>query len=213
VPLTPFRAIPLLLLSLFAAATPVAAQEGRWEVAIGPYDNPVDTAAVDGIVFQFARWPGEQATFRQGFRLYYNWGKERAWVRPIIPGNPFMFEERRNAHAVGVGIPLRYGPAAWSVRPFVEVEPGGAIYRSIDVTRQTNLNSGSNGLFDRSVWLLGPVVTGSAGVAVPGRGGFPRIQARAGYKVGWMVGQEGEGLTDQGWWQTWEVTGGASFRF
>jgi hypothetical protein len=203
-----------MLVLLFAAAPlPVAAQEGRWELAVGPYDNPVDTASVDGIVYQFARWPGAQTSFRQGFRLYFNWGKERHWVEPIVPGNPFQFEERRNSHAIGVGIPFRYGPPAWSVRPFVEVEPGGALYRSIDVTRQTNLNSGSNGIFDRSVWLIGPVVTGSAGVAVPGRGQFPRLQVRAGYKLGWMLGQEAQGLTDQGFWETWEITGGASFRF
>lgn len=212
-PLTPLRTAPLLLLSFLALAAPAAAQGGRWEVMIGPYNNPVDTASVDGIVYQFARWPGAQTTFRQGFRLYFNWGKVRHWVEDPIPGNPFKFEETRNSNAIGVGIPFRYGPAEWPVRPFVEAEPGGALYRSIDITRQTNLNSGSNGIFDRSVWLLGPVVSGAAGIAVPGRGGFPRIQVRGGYKLGWMLGQEAEGLTDQGWWETWEITGGASFRF
>gem|GEM_PF-3716721 len=212
-PLTPLRAVPLLVLALLAVAVPAAAQAGRWEVMIGPYNNPVDTASVDGTVYQFARWPGAQTTFRQGFRLYFNWGKVRHWVQDPIPGNPFKFEETRNSNAIGVGIPFRYGPAEWPVRPFLEMEPGGALYRSIDITRQTNLNSGSNGIYDRSVWLLGPVVSGAAGVAIPGRGGFPRLQVRGGYKLGWMLGQEGEGLTDQGFWETWDVTAGASFRF
>jgi len=216
VPLTPVRATLLLVPLLVAAAPRVAAQTaalGRWEITVGPYKNPTDTMAVSGVVYQFARWPGEQRLLRQGFRLYFNWGKEEKWNRPIIPGNPFRFEERRGAYAIGVGIPFRLGPPDWSVRPFLEMEPGGALYRSIDITRQNNLNSGSNGIFDRSVWLIGPVVTGSGGIAIPGRGGLPRLQARAGYKIGWMVGQEGQGLTDNGWWQTWELTGGASFRF
>lgn len=193
-----------------AWARPAAAQ-GRWDLTIGPYTNPADSSDLTGMVYSFNRWPGEEKTIQHGVRIVFNWGNETS-VRTQGPTGSHYWDERRTgASAAGVSIPIRIGPVGWPVRPYLLGEPGGALYRSIDRTRRTHETTGNLGVFDRSKWLIGPTMLMGGGVSIPGRGRLPHLHARAGYKVGWMFGQEGQGISGNGWWQTWEVAASASF--
>ena len=202
----------LLFLPLRAAQA-----QGTWEVGGGAFKTAVDTQPRSGVALEFSRWPGGEATFQHGFHLAYFWGRGDQLTTATPPTSAYSQTiETWSSWSLGFGKPFRVGPAKWPIRPFLEAEPGGMLYRSSHAIKfYPKAASDRVGLIDHSKWLIGPSLGLGAGIQIPGRFRGPRLQIRADYRVAWLAGGEGEaiGVKPNGVWQSFGVKAGAMFAY
>jgi hypothetical protein len=206
--------------SLFAAAlaacltfAPSAAlAQGRWEFGIGAFGNSSDTLSTSGLTGEFARWRGPERLIRRGMRIAYYRRRTDNVTRPPVPGSVYQVTEEWSAWGVGVGAPFQIAATGASVRPFFEAEPGLMLYHSGHEIRYTHLFTGKVGIEDHSGWHLGPTLTLGVGLQVPGRNNGLRLRVRGGYRIGWLAGGEGTGLSGSKV-SAWELRAGGSIPY
>lgn len=204
-----------LAVALLLPARALHAQ-GTWEIGGGAFRNGVDSQATSGVALEFSRWPGGEKSFQHGFHVAYFWGREDQFTHVPPAGASFsQIIETWSSWGLGFGKPFRVGPATWPVRPFLEAEPGGMLYRSLHLSKYYRSGADRVGLVDESKWLIGPSLGLGAGVQVPGKFRGPRLQIRADYRVAYLVGGEGKaiGVSSSGWWQSFGVKAGAMFAY
>ena len=200
----------LAVLSLAPLAS--ARAQGRWDFNAGLFGNVVDTAATTGHMLDFTRWPGEEKSLQHGFRVGYLRGRQHLVNYPPLPGSTFNITDEHQMWLLQAGMPFRYSPMGGRVRPFLDVEPAGLMYRSLTLTRYTQPFPHKIGIVDKSKWLWAPAVGFGAGLQIPGRTG-PRFQVRGDYRIGWLYGREAEGTNANGVWKAWSITAGGSFGY
>lgn len=203
----------LLLIALLTPARTLVAQ-GWWDAGGGPYHNGADSAEVNGATLSFSRWKGEERTLQHGFRVAYfrRFQDERTFTPPPPTIYTYVIEEW-SGWALLVGMPVRLAPATGVFRPFAEVVPSVALFRSMHDSRFYGGPEDRVGLDDESKWMIGPTVELAAGVMFPAVGRVPRLNARAGYRLGWLAGGPGVGTSAGGGWSGWALTGGVSFPY
>lgn len=210
---SPLRSL-LVLAVLVALPLRAAGAQGTWEIGVGRFKNAVDTQSTSGVALEFARWPGGEKTFQHGFHLAYFWGREDSQTH--VPPNGSMFSqviETWGSWTLGVGMPFRIGPANWPVRPFLEAEPGGMLYRSLHLSKYYRNGADRVGLIDESVWMIGPSLGIGAGLQVPGSNRGPRLQVRADYRGAYLLGGEAVGVNSSGFWSSFGVKAGMMFTY
>jgi hypothetical protein len=212
----PVRALGVAAL-LFVLPLRAAGAQGTWEVGAGAFKNAVDTQSTSGVALEFSRWPGGEKKFQHGFHIAYFWGRQDVLTVTLPSGSAYSHTiESWSSWGLGFGKPFRVGPANWPVRPFLEAEPGGMLYRSHHATKYyPNGISDRVGLIDKSKWLIGPSLGLGTGVQIPGKYHGPRLQVRADYRVAWLLGGEGEaiGVKPNGVWSSFGVKAGAMFAY
>src|SRR6478609_2560366 len=144
-------AVALLLLPFGAARA-----QGTWEIGAGRFKNAVDTQSTSGVAMEFARWPGGEKKFQHGFHVAYFWGREDSYTNVPPSGASYsQIVETWGSWTLGFGMPFRVGPAHWPIRPFLEAEPGGMLYRSTHMSKYYRNGADRVGLIDESVWMMG----------------------------------------------------------
>ena len=162
----------------------------------------------------FTRWRGPEKAFQKGGpRLVVIWSaQDQTTVQPT-PTFQFRVTGKRAMWAVAVGVPYRATAMGLPVRPFLEAAPGVAMYRSVDLTRFTDVTNGHVNVINRTRWLLGPSVDLAGGLQIPGSNHGPRLHLRAAVRTGWLLGSEAVGSDPNGLWHIWELSAGGAFPF
>jgi hypothetical protein len=163
-------------------------------------------------MLDFTRWPGEEKWFQHGLRIGYLRGRQHLVNYPPAPGSTFNVTDEHQMWLLQAGMPFRFSPTGWPVRPFLDVEPAGLMYRSLKLTRYTQPFPHKIGIVDKSKWLWAPAVGFSVGLQTPGRTG-PRIELRGDYRIGWLYGRAAEGTDPSGLWKAWTFIAGGSFAY
>jgi hypothetical protein len=204
----------LAITALLLLLPGTAEAQGTWEVGGGAFKNSVDSNSTSGVALEFSRWPGGEKTFQHGFHIAYFWGREDEFTHIPPPGAPYSHViETWSSWTLGFGMPFRVGPADWPVRPFLEAEPGGMLYRSLHLSKYYRAGADRVGLIDESRWMIGPSIGLGAGLQIPGKYRGPRLQLRADYRIAYLAGSGGEaiGVAKNGFWQSFGVKAGGVF--
>jgi hypothetical protein len=201
-----------LAVALSASSKAIQAQGGRWEASAGLFGNVVDTAATTGHMLDFTRWPGEEKWLQHGLRIGYLRGRQHLVNYPPAPGSTFNVTDEHQMWLLQAGMPFRISTTGGPIRPFLDVEPAGLMYRSLDLTRYTQPFPHKIGIVDRSKWLWAPSLSFSAGLQTPAISSF-RVQVRGDYRLGWLYGRAAEGANAKGVWKAWTFTAGGSFGY
>jgi len=203
-----------LVTLLLALPLRAAGAQGTWEIGVGRFKNAVDTQSTSGVALEFARWPGGEKKVQHGFHIAYFWGRQDTSTPTQPPGSSFsQIIETWGSWTLGFGMPFRVGPVDWPVRPFLEAEPGGMLYRSTHMSKYYRNGADRVGLVDESAWLIGPSIGLGAGVQVPGHNRGPRLQVRADYRAALLLGGEAVGVNSSGFWSSFGVKAGMMFTY
>ena len=203
-----------LLIAILSTCPAVASAQGRWDFVIGRFDGRERGNAGEGAFATFDRFRGEErGSLRGSPRLSAIWSGQIQFTIQPLPDYPFRVTGKRSFWALGVGRAYRFAAGGLPVRPYLELGPGVSLYRSVDITRFTNVNTGEVGVINETRWLMGPALDLVAGMEIPAGHRGPRLQVRGGYHAGWLLGAEAVGATPTGVWHVWELGLGAGFPF